>query len=102
MCAAVASQRGRRVLLIDHADQPGKKILISGGGGSTFTNIPTAPDRYLSPIPPSPNPPLTPSAPRVSITPAAGPRFAGHGQTLAHPFSAAPPQQTAPRHQEKG
>jgi predicted Rossmann fold flavoprotein len=48
MCAAVAGQRGRRVLLIDHADQPGKKILISGGGRCNFTNINAAPDRYLS------------------------------------------------------
>ena len=48
MCAAVAGQRGRRVLLLDHADAPGKKILISGGGRCNFTNIHTAPDRYLS------------------------------------------------------
>jgi predicted Rossmann fold flavoprotein len=48
MCAAVAGQRGRRVLLIDHADAPGKKILISGGGRCNFTNIHAAPDRYLS------------------------------------------------------
>ncbi len=48
MCAAMAGQRGRRVLLIDHAEQPGKKILISGGGRCNFTNIHTAPDRYLS------------------------------------------------------
>lgn len=48
MCAAVAGQRGRRVLLVDHADAPGKKILISGGGRCNFTNIHTAPDRYLS------------------------------------------------------
>ena len=48
MCAAVAGQRGRRVLVIDHADQAGKKILISGGGRCNFTNIHTAPDRYLS------------------------------------------------------
>ncbi|MEP3224582.1 MAG: NAD(P)/FAD-dependent oxidoreductase [Parasphingorhabdus sp.] len=48
MCAAVAGQRGRKVLVIDHADQPGKKILISGGGRCNFTNIHTAPDRYLS------------------------------------------------------
>ena len=39
MCAAVAGQRGRRVLLLDHADQVGKKILISGGGRFNFTNI---------------------------------------------------------------
>jgi predicted Rossmann fold flavoprotein len=48
MCAAVAGQRDRRVVIIDHADQPGKKILISGGGRCNFTNIDTAPDRYLS------------------------------------------------------
>ncbi|MGH6616287.1 NAD(P)/FAD-dependent oxidoreductase [Sphingomonas sp.] len=48
MCAAVAGQRGRRVLLVDHADEVGKKILISGGGRCNFTNINTAPDRYLS------------------------------------------------------
>jgi predicted Rossmann fold flavoprotein len=47
-CAATAGQRGKRVLLLDHADQPGKKILISGGGRCNFTNMHTAPDRYLS------------------------------------------------------
>jgi predicted Rossmann fold flavoprotein len=48
MCAAIAGQRGRRVLLVEHADKPGKKILISGGGRCNFTNIHTAPDRFLS------------------------------------------------------
>ena len=48
MCAAQAGQRGRRVLLIERAEQAGKKILISGGGRCNFTNIHTAPDRYLS------------------------------------------------------
>jgi predicted Rossmann fold flavoprotein len=48
MCAAIAGQRGRRVLLLDHASEVGKKILISGGGRCNFTNIHTAPDRYLS------------------------------------------------------
>ncbi|WP_033074025.1 NAD(P)/FAD-dependent oxidoreductase [Sphingopyxis sp. MWB1] len=48
MCAAVAGQRGRRILLLDHADQVGKKILISGGGRCNFTNIHTLPDRYVS------------------------------------------------------
>jgi hypothetical protein len=48
MCAATAGQRGRHVVLIDHADEAGKKILISGGGRCNFTNIGTAPDRYLS------------------------------------------------------
>jgi predicted Rossmann fold flavoprotein len=48
MCAAVAGQRGRRVLLLDHADAPGKKILISGGGRCNFTNINAGPQNYLS------------------------------------------------------
>jgi predicted Rossmann fold flavoprotein len=48
MCAAVAGQRGRRVLLLDHNPQPGRKILISGGGRCNFTNIHCAPDRFLS------------------------------------------------------
>jgi predicted Rossmann fold flavoprotein len=48
MCAAQAGQRGRRVLLLEHAAEPGRKILISGGGRCNFTNIHTAPDRFLS------------------------------------------------------
>ncbi len=48
MCAAIAGQRGRRVLVLEKAEQAGKKILISGGGRCNFTNIHTAPDRYLS------------------------------------------------------
>ena len=48
MCAATAGQRGRRVLVIDHADAPGRKILISGGGRCNFTNLGTAPDRFIS------------------------------------------------------
>ncbi len=48
MCAISAGRRGRRVLLLDHADQPGKKILISGGGRCNFTNRESAPDRFLS------------------------------------------------------
>lgn len=48
MCAGVAGQRGARVLVIDHADRPGKKILISGGGRCNFTNTGTLPDRFIS------------------------------------------------------
>ncbi len=48
MCAATAGQRGRHVLVVDHADAPGKKILISGGGRCNFTNVHTSPDRFLS------------------------------------------------------
>ncbi len=48
MCAAIAGQRGRRVLLLDHAAEPGRKILISGGGRCNFTNTGTAPERFFS------------------------------------------------------
>lgn len=48
MCAATAGQRGRKVLLLDHADQAGKKILISGGGRCNFTNTKTTHKNYLS------------------------------------------------------
>ena len=48
MCAAIAGQRGRSVLVIDHADTPGKKIRISGGGRCNFTNIHSAPSAFLS------------------------------------------------------
>lgn len=52
MCALTAGQRGKRVLVIDHASGPGKKILISGGGRCNFTNVNAttvhAQERYLS------------------------------------------------------
>ncbi|WP_157219851.1 BaiN/RdsA family NAD(P)/FAD-dependent oxidoreductase [Flavisphingomonas formosensis] len=48
MCAALAGQRGRRVLLVDHAPEPGRKILISGGGRCNFTNVNATADRYIS------------------------------------------------------
>ena len=47
-CAALAGQRGRRVLLIDHSPEPGRKILISGGGRCNFTNIGAGADNFLS------------------------------------------------------
>jgi predicted Rossmann fold flavoprotein len=48
MCALRAGQRGRRVLLLEHEDAPGKKILISGGGRCNFTNLYSAPEKFLS------------------------------------------------------
>lgn len=48
MCALTAGQRGRSVLLLEHAPQPGKKILISGGGRCNFTNRSVGPEHYLS------------------------------------------------------
>jgi hypothetical protein len=48
MCAAVAGQRSRRVLLLEHNAQPGRKILISGGGRCNFTNIHCTPANFIS------------------------------------------------------
>lgn len=48
MCAAAAGRRGRKVLLLDHANKLGKKILMSGGGRCNFTNLYTEPANYLS------------------------------------------------------
>ena len=43
-----AGRRGRRVVLLEHGEQVGAKILISGGGRCNFTNLDTAPDRFFS------------------------------------------------------
>jgi hypothetical protein len=48
MCAIRAGQRGRRVLVVDHANKVGKKILMSGGGRCNFTNMYSGPENFLS------------------------------------------------------
>lgn len=48
MAAIAAGRRGRRVLVLDHANKVGKKILMSGGGHCNFTNTGTTPAQYLS------------------------------------------------------
>src|SRR5271156_1123779 len=48
MCAFEAGRRGRRVVLLEHAERVGKKILISGGGRCNFTNIHCRPENFLS------------------------------------------------------
>ena len=48
MAAARAGQRGKRVLVLEKASRPGKKILISGGGRCNFTNLGAGPEHYLS------------------------------------------------------
>src|SRR5688572_8721741 len=47
-CAALAGHRGRRILLLDHSPEPGRKILISGGGRCNFTNIGASAANFLS------------------------------------------------------
>ncbi|MGH8853248.1 MAG: NAD(P)/FAD-dependent oxidoreductase [Telluria sp.] len=48
MCAAIAAQRGKRVVLLDHAARLAEKIRISGGGRCNFTNINAGPANFLS------------------------------------------------------
>jgi predicted Rossmann fold flavoprotein len=48
MCALTAAARGRQVLLLDHANKAGKKILMSGGGRCNFTNLYSEPENFLS------------------------------------------------------
>lgn len=48
MCAIEAGKRGRKVLVLDHANKPGKKILMSGGGRCNFTNYDVSASNYLS------------------------------------------------------
>jgi predicted Rossmann fold flavoprotein len=48
MCAATAGQRGRRVALLEHGGQAGRKILISGGGRCNFTNLHCGPQHFIS------------------------------------------------------
>lgn len=52
MCAITAGYRGRKVLVLDHANKPGKKILMSGGGRCNFTHLHSTPANYLSANPP--------------------------------------------------
>ena len=48
MCAATAAYQGHRVLVLDHANKAGKKILMSGGGRCNFTNLNTTPEHFVS------------------------------------------------------
>jgi predicted Rossmann fold flavoprotein len=86
MCAAVAGQRGRRVLVIDHADEPGKKILISGGGRCNFTNVHTAADRYISANPHFAKSALGRYSPQDFIALVDGYGIAHHEKTLGQLF----------------
>jgi predicted Rossmann fold flavoprotein len=86
MCAAEAGKRGRRVLVIDHAEKPGKKILISGGGRCNFTNIHTAPDRFLSANPHFAKSALSRYTPQDFLTLVESHGIAWHEKTLGQLF----------------
>jgi predicted Rossmann fold flavoprotein len=86
MCAAVAGQRGRRVLLVDHGDEPGRKILISVGGRCNFTNLEAPAERYLSANPHFARSALGRYGPRDFIALVERHRIAWHEKTLGQLF----------------
>ena len=85
-CAAVAGQRGRRVLLLDHNDEPGRKILISGGGRCNFTNLHTVPERFLSANPHFAKSALSRYSPHDFVTLIEAYGIAWHEKTLGQLF----------------
>jgi predicted Rossmann fold flavoprotein len=85
-CAATAGQRGKRVLLLDHNAEAGRKILISGGGRCNFTNVHTAPDRYLSANPHFAKSALARFSPADFIKLVDGYGIAWHEKTLGQLF----------------
>jgi predicted Rossmann fold flavoprotein len=86
MCAMTAGARGRRVLLLDHADEPGKKILISGGGRCNFTNRGCTADRFLSANPSFARSALSRYKPRDFLALVEKHRIAWHEKTLGQLF----------------
>jgi predicted Rossmann fold flavoprotein len=86
MAAITAGQRGRRVLVLDHADRIGKKILISGGGRCNFTNIHCTADRFLSANPHFARSALARYTPRDFIALVERHRISYHEKTLGQLF----------------
>lgn len=85
-CAALAGQRGRRILLIDHSLEPGRKIVISGGGRCNFTNIRATADNYLSANPHFAKSALSRFTPADFIALVDRHRIAWHEKTLGQLF----------------
>jgi predicted Rossmann fold flavoprotein len=86
MAAVSAGQRGRRVLVLDHAPQVGSKIIISGGGRCNFTNTGTVPDRFLSANPRFARSALARYTPRHFIELVQKHRIPFHEKTLGQLF----------------
>jgi predicted Rossmann fold flavoprotein len=86
MAAITAGQRGRRVLVLDHADRIGKKILISGGGRCNFTNLHCTADRFLSANPHFARSALARYTPRDFIALVERHRIPFHEKTLGQLF----------------
>ncbi|MEN0040495.1 MAG: NAD(P)/FAD-dependent oxidoreductase [Pseudomonadota bacterium] len=86
MAAARAGQNGRSVLVVDHAESPGKKILISGGGRCNFTNLNTAADTFISANPHFAKSALARYAPRDFLDLVERYGIAWHEKTLGQLF----------------
>src|SRR5580658_4901349 len=86
MCALEAGRRGRRVILLDHAERIGKKILISGGGRCNFTNIHCRPENFLSQNPHFAKSALARYTPADIITLVEKHRIPYHEKTLGQLF----------------
>ncbi|WP_284777021.1 NAD(P)/FAD-dependent oxidoreductase [Agrobacterium sp. lyk4-40-TYG-31] len=86
MCAIRAGQRGRSVIIIDHAKAPGEKIRISGGGRCNFTNVHAAPKNYLSSNPHFAKSALARYTPRDFISLVEKHRIPFHEKTLGQLF----------------
>ena len=86
MCAIQAGRRGRRVLLLDHADKAGKKMLISGGGRCNFTNIHCRAENFLSANPHFAKSPLARYTPADIIALVEKHRIPYHEKTLGQLF----------------
>jgi predicted Rossmann fold flavoprotein len=86
MCAIEAGKRGRRVALLEHADRCGKKILISGGGRSNFTNLHCRPENFISANPHFPKSALARYSPAdfIALVEKHGIRY--HEKTLGQLF----------------
>src|SRR5262247_4731393 len=86
MCALRAGQRGRKVLVLEHADKVGKKILISGGGRCNFTNLHCRPEDFLSSNPHFAKSALARYTPADFIALVEKHRIAYHEKTLGQLF----------------
>lgn len=86
MCGAMAGTAGNSVLLIDHADKPGEKIRISGGGRCNFTNIHCGPDNFISTNPHFCKSALSRYSPYDFIDLVEGYNIAWHEKTLGQLF----------------
>lgn len=86
MCAIRAGQRGRSVIILDHAKAPGEKIRISGGGRCNFTNIHAGPKNYLSQNPHFAKSALARYTPRDFLDLVDKHKIAWHEKTLGQLF----------------